>query len=174
MFTVHNQYVLGNAKNLFEFPAKPICQIQNQNKNKMDQRAYKSFHELFVSNNKGTTLLEVNLISLLCPLSVLLLAKLNSTKEPVAHIDEEEDEIFFGEKNVEKKSITKFASEFGILVIPLWVAFTNVAPSLWTVLFFSILVLSICLYSRNESQYAITSSINSGKLGKNLKILTCL
>jgi hypothetical protein len=42
----------------------------------MNSEAYKSFHELFVSNHKGTTLMEVTLISLVCPMSVLSLVKL--------------------------------------------------------------------------------------------------
>ena len=40
----------------------------------MDSAAYKAFHENFVSNSKGTSLMEVNLISSLCPLSVMILA----------------------------------------------------------------------------------------------------
>ena len=68
----------------------------------MDPQTYRSFLENFVSNNKGTTLSEVNLISVICPLSVLLLALLNSKLffcetaiNPQIHIDEEDDEITF-------------------------------------------------------------------------------
>merc|ERR1711963_761828 len=96
------------------------------NKN-MDRQAYKSFHEQFVSNNKGTTLLEVNLISLICPLSVLLIAKLTNVfkSEPEVLIDDEEDEVFFGESPQKKDNLWQFLLEFVIVAVPLWIVFTD-------------------------------------------------
>ena len=68
----------------------------------MDRKSYKTFHELFVSNHQGTTLTEINLISLVCPLSVLVILKLESFLLP------------------------RLWTEFFILVAPLLIVFTDV------------------------------------------------
>ena len=138
----------------------------------MDPQTYRSFLENFVSNNKGTTLSEVNLISLICPLSVLLLALLNSTaSHPQIHIDEEDDEITFrkSEKTSKKASrtstwqwmTTSFLFEFVLLALPLWIVFTNILSSVLTVGIMAITIV-ILIFSLNEN----TSSIYNHVLGQ--------
>ena len=138
----------------------------------MDPQTYRSFLENFVSNNKGTTLSEVNLISLICPLSVLLLALLNSTaSHPQIHIDEEDDEITFrkSEKPSKKESrtttwpwtTTSFLFEFVLLTLPLWIVFTNILSSVLTV-GIMVITIVILIFSLNEN----TSSIYNHVLGQ--------
>ena len=144
----------------------------------MDPQTYRSFLENFVSNNKGTTLSEVNLISLICPLSVLLLALLNSklvrpptANHPEIHIDEEDDEITFrkSEKTSKKESrtttwqwmTTSFLFEFVLLALPLWIVFTNILSSVLTVGIMAITIV-ILVFSLNEN----TSSIYNHVLGQ--------
>ena len=129
----------------------------------MDRQAYKSFHEQFVSNNKGTTLLEVNLISLICPLSVLLIAKLKNVfkSEPEVLIDDEEDEVFFGETPHKKDNVWQFLLEFVIVAVPLWIVFTDLFPSTLAVLIFAILALS---FSSSKNHSKLLSINTDGKL----------
>lgn len=69
----------------------------------MDRQSYKLLHETFVSNHKGTTLAEVTIVSLVCPLSVFILIKLGRLIGRPAN----------------------FATEFIILAGPLLMIFTQ-------------------------------------------------
>ena len=72
----------------------------------MDRDTYKNFHEKFVSNHPGTSLKEINLVSLVAPFSVLILIKIDS---------------WLGKS----QSLFRFVFEYLILVLPLLTVFTD-------------------------------------------------
>ncbi len=74
----------------------------------MDASSYKAYHEKFVSDSRGTSLLEVNLVSALCPLSVLILSL---SKESI--------------RSQCQTVFQKFIVEFSVIVGPLFLAFTQ-------------------------------------------------
>ena len=86
----------------------------------MDRQSYKSYHEAFVSNHKGTTMLEINMISLICPLSVLFLNKI---------------EIWISKS----ANLSRLFIEFIILAVPLLLALTKFITPFDTVFAFTVL-----------------------------------
>ena len=106
----------------------------------MDRQSYRWFHLSFVSNQKGTTWFEISLISFLCPLSVLVLAKLekwlNQASKP-----------------------WKLLIEFAVLAGPLLVTFTNLVTPFDFVFWFTILTAFINLVPNFK-----TNTTSSGNL----------
>ena len=86
----------------------------------MDRQSYKLLHQNFVSNHKGTTFSEISMISLVCPLSILVLIKLEKWLSSV-------------------KIIWRFLIEFLILVGPLLVIFTDMFNAFDTVFWFVVI-----------------------------------
>lgn len=122
-----------------------ISPTQKSNFETMDRGSYKAFHEMFVSNNKGTTLAEITMISFICPLSVLVTTKL---------------EPWLGTS----RSLTRLFGEFFILATPLLIAFTQLVNSFDTVFAFTVSVTFVNLLSSIGS--------HAGANSKRLSFLT--